>query len=254
MNGRMQSPILLNESESSFNSTINLLFDTYNIINYAKLKFDERILYVSHNQEGESLGYVTLSRNGNLKKYALKRIEFIYPGEHKFGNQTTDLEIKFIHEQIMFFEFDVNQYRRLADSNTNLVVSILYNSNSLVSDNGFLTELLGTYNGNGKQVLSLEDYGLLRDRQFFFYEGSFSFNPCNENVNNIVYNKAFYIKSEQRAQINSMFNSKYVNGNTAKDLAQLYGRKVYRNYAFPNELSSGYIKSFAFFIIFLILL
>ncbi len=253
LDGRMQSPVNLTESQSIFNATINLLSDTYSPLKNVRIKFNERILYVSHDNEGESLGYVTLSRGGILKKYALKTIEIIYPGEHKFANQSTDLEIKFIHEQVMFFETDVNQYRKLIDSNTNLIVSILYTTGSLVSDNGFLLELLATYNGNGKQSMNIDDYGLTRDRQFYFYEGSFSHNPCNENVNHIVINKPFFIKPEQKAQIDAWFRTKYANANTAKDVAPLNGRKVFRNYALPHELSSAYLKPFLFLIILIIL-
>jgi carbonic anhydrase len=254
--GRMQTPINLLESASNFNSSINILYDSYNVLNFAKLKFDERILYLSYDNENknQNLGYVTLSRNGNLKKYSLKRIEIINPGEHQIEGQKVDLEIKFIHEQINYFETDVNQYRKLVDSNNNLIISILYNTTSLISDNGFLNELMATYNGNGKTNMNFDDYGLTRDRQFFFYEGSFSYSPCDESVNYVVFNKPFYISAEKKDLINSWYNSRYIKGNTAKVVAPLYGRKVYRNYALPHELSAGGSKSIAILIIFLFLL
>lgn len=252
LNGRLQSPINLTETDSNFNSTINILYDTYNALKNVQLRFDERTLFINNENIEESLGYVTFSRNGALKKYALKRIEFIYPGEHKINNVASDLEIKFIHEQVIFFETDVNQFRKLVDSNTNLIISIMYRTNSLISDNGFLSELLATANGNHKTELDIDSYGLIRDRQFYFYEGSFSYNPCNENVNHIVINKPFLIKPEEKTQIDTLFRSKYVNANTAKEVAPLMGRKVMRNYALAHELSSGYLKSIAFLLIFLI--
>jgi carbonic anhydrase len=242
INGRQQSPISLTEDNSSFNSTVNLLFDTYNPIVQAKLRFDERILYISHNNEGESLGYITLSRNGILKQYALKRIEIYNPGEHMVNNKTSDLEIQFIHEQVLFFETDVNQFRSLEDTNTNLIISILYNTTSLISDNGFLSELVSTYNGSPIQSINLDNYGLIRDRQFFFYEGSFNYNPCNENVNYIVIAKPFFITPEEKSQTYEWFMVRYLNANTAKVIAPLYGRTVNRNYALENELSGRFLK------------
>lgn len=253
VNGRSQSPISLSEDISSFNATVNLLYDTYNIINNTKLRFDERILYVSHDNESESIGYITLSRNGILKKYALKRIELSYPGEHKINNITTNLEIKFIHEQVMSFETDVNQYRKLIDSNTNLIVSIMYNTTSLISDNGFITNLLDTFGGSPIK-LNIDSYDLIRDRQFYFYEGSFTYNPCNENVNYIVISKPFYLGETQKSILDGWFSSRYDDGNTAKAIAQLNGRDVYRNYATERDLSGGNVLSITLLILFMLII
>ena len=249
--GRMQSPIDLKDDISVFNSTINLLSDRYHILNNAKLEFDERILYISNSNEDPTLGTVTLSRNGVLKRYALKRIEFIFPGEHKMNGTTPDLEVKFIHEQLLDYQSNVNQYRKLSDANTNMIISILYHTDSKITDGGFLNSLSSTLNGSSI-TLDVESYGLIRDKQYYFYEGSFSFNPCNENVNHIVLKNPFYISEETKKIFYNVFNSRYTNADTSKEVSKIYGRNIFRNYMVESDLSAGFIKSFAFLLIILI--
>jgi carbonic anhydrase len=253
--GRLQSPLNLIDTGSVFNSTINLLYESYEVVTGAQLAFSPRTMLITHSNTEDNLGYITLARNGVLKKYALQDIEFAYLGEHQIDSIPSDLEVRFIHQEVEFFETTVNQYRKLADANNFLIISVLYKLDGKASDNGFISDLMKTTVGTGNSInLDISSYGLFKDRQFYFYEGSFTYSPCNENVNHIVIRDMFSILKDHLDYIAGQYKLRFSkNGDTSKDVSDWYGRAVYRNYEILSDVSAGYFK-LSFIILLLTLL
>jgi carbonic anhydrase len=251
--GRLQSPVNLMESQSTFNSTINILYDSYQVLNNAQLAFDQRTMFVTFTNSEANLGYATLSRNGVLKKYALTRIELTYAGEHLIEGVPSDLEVKFIHSQVQFFETTVNQYRQLADANSNLIISVMFKKGGKAADNGFISDLMKTTAGQTLD-LNIDSYDLFRDRQFFFYEGSFTYAPCDENVNHIVVRDIFTILPEHLDYIANQYKLRFSgDGKTNKPVSDLNGRTVFRNYHNATDLSGGFYKASSILVMLLLL-
>jgi carbonic anhydrase len=250
--GRLQSPINIMETDAKFNTTINILYDSYSVLKNAQLAFSQRTMFIAYDNTEDNLGYATLSRNGYLKKYALMGIEFSYPGEHQINGIPGDLEVKFVHQQVLFFETSVNQLRKLADANNYLTISILFKTDGKAADNGFISDLIKSTAGQPFD-LNIDSYDLFRDRQFFFYEGSFTYSPCDETVNHIVVRDIFTILPDHLSYISNQYKLRFLNdGVTNKKLSDLNGRTVYRNYQIMTDLSGGYFRM-SFAILFLIL-
>jgi len=78
-NGRLQSPVVLSESNSKYNSTNSIVYLNYLPINNAKLDWshDERILTL--HAEKKNWGYIGFQINGYLKQYALVGLEINIP-------------------------------------------------------------------------------------------------------------------------------------------------------------------------------
>ena len=248
--GRLQSPLNLQTSNSQFNSTINTIYYDYTPINFASLgvSADGRILQVKSAQTLNNFGYVALARGGVIKQYALKRIEINTPAEHQIDGVSYDLEVKFIHEKVLPFESNVNQYRRLSDGNTNLVISILYSQNANLTDNGFLNDLAATWNqtynldySQANFNLDINSYNLFREKRWFFYEGSFTSFPCDETVNNIVIRDPYQIN--ELSLFETIYSKMYNTSVISKPINDPYGRAIYRNYMNLTEISSGRIIS-----------
>jgi carbonic anhydrase len=250
--GRLQSPLNLQDTNSKFNSTINTIYYDYTPIQSASLGWsaDGRILKVQTTQAPvlNNFGYLGLSRGGVIKQYALKRIEFNIPAEHQIEGVNYDLEVRFIHEKVLPFQTNVNQYRRISDGNRNLVISILYSVNANLTDNGFLKSLAATWNAvyNPDYVqpsftLDLNSFDLFRERRWFFYEGSFTSFPCDETVNNIVIRDPYMINDLTLFQ--TIYQTVYDSAVISKPVNDFYGRAIYRNYMNLTEIASGKLIS-----------
>jgi carbonic anhydrase len=246
--GRLQSPLNLSIATSTYNSTVFPVYLGYFTMSGASLVWsnDRRILQVRGNGS-DNFGYINLQRRGVVKKYALKYFEINSPAEHILENGMGDLEVKLIHEKVISFQTTVNQFRNIPDSNNYLVISLLYKSGGLSSDDGFLNTIVNTWSGRQNSVksvdLNLNSFDIIYDRQFFFYEGAFTAAPCDENANYIVINDFFKISDDTLKQFKDIYNSVYINGFTTKEPATYYGRPVFRNFAITGvEASSSFTK------------
>lgn len=247
--GRLQSPLNLEEEFSNFDSSVNLLYTDYNVIQNAFLDWSEsgRILQVSQKSgapASKNFGYLGLDREGVIKQYALTGIEFYTPAEHKINGINYDLEVNLIHEKVLTFETNVNQYRKIPDGNKYLIISLLFSQNGGNSDNGFLNDLISTWNANSNPNFSvnsfnldLNSYGLIRNRRWFFYEGSFTYFPCDENVNRIVIRDPFAM--ENLSMFQAIYRDVYDSSIISKSISQDYGRPIFRNYMNQTEALSG---------------
>lgn len=256
--GRLQSPINLLDYYSKFNSTISLVYEDYLQIPNARLVFTNSTLEVvsttAPTNQLPNYGMVGLDRNGVYKRFILRRILIFFPGQHVIESVPTDLEIQLVHDQDLSYTSPVNNMRYLADTNTKLTISLLYRRTAIANDNGLINNLVNTWTGfnNAGNVLNLDliNYGLYKDRPFFFYEGSEMTAPCNENTDYVVINDVFNVPLQTYSTLNTIFNSVFTAG-TSKPISPLYGRPVYRNYANYTEiqkLNSSYI-GVSFFLI-----
>ena len=118
--GRLQSPISLNEYDSTY--TIMWTIPEGNFVNFEK--------------------------EGVIKQYELKRIE-LYNGIHEIDGKKGDYELHLVHEKNLDFNSNKNQYRKIVDANMYLTIVLRYkkdcdsNDNIIcTSDNGLLSKIL----------------------------------------------------------------------------------------------------------------
>jgi carbonic anhydrase len=224
------------------------VYFNYNPIYNANLNWssDLRILKL---QQGSSplpnYGYLGFSRGGILKQYALTGIEINSPSEHSINGVYGDAEIRLIHDKVLPFQSNVNQYRKIPDANTHLVISIIYKATANNTDDGLMNLLTSTYAGGAynfnwgnSQTVNLQNFRIYEDRQFYFYEGSYTAEPCDETVNYIVLKDFFYLPPQASSVLANAY-SKYKNNISSKALSQPNGRTVYRNYLNSTETISG---------------
>jgi carbonic anhydrase len=260
--GRLQSPLNLQEAHSNFNSSVNLLYTDYNPIPKAKLGWSEdgRILQVNEiaGSTQNNFGYIGFDRGGVIKQYSLKKIEINTPAEHQIEGISYDIEIKLIHEKMLPFETNVNQFRRIPDGNKYLIISLLYSKDSGSSDNGLLKYLVSSWSGNNDPFyydkffnLDLNSFDLVRDRRWFFYEGSFTSFPCDETVNYIVIRDPFL--TDDLEPIKNIYLEKYNSAIISKPINEDFGRPIYRNFMNATEiLTGGFIKAnFMYLLVFI---
>lgn len=254
MVGRLQSPVALTDTNSYYNVTVYPVFSNYLPVPDAKLAWSSngRILEVVETGTNtmNSWGYMGLERSGILKQYLLKSIEINFPGEHTVEGVTPDIEVKLIHEKSLSFQTTVNQYRKIPDGNSYLIISLLYKKDGSVPDNGLISELVNSYT-SGSFNMDLEAYNLIPNKKFFFYEGSFTSDPCDEVANHIVIRNFFKLTDSAYTFFQTQYQSKYVNGIAAKNTADLYGRHVYRNYALNSTEASSSFINFSYLLAFI---
>lgn len=234
--GRLQSPIRLNVTESTFSNKFSIVyqnfedgtldsnwFTTYNPNKYA--------IYTNVDKGG----YLHFAKDGVIKQYELKKYE-IYQGLHQFGpNQSRSrFELHIVFEKNLGFTSNKNQYRRITDVNKYLVIVLRYgarNEETEISDGGLLKGL------TSKPTFNLGNYPVFQDKKAYFYDGAFIYNPCHEDVSYYVVEPIF--KLEQT--INVDYKKKDSDG--YKERALAYERPIYRNYMnYTESLSSSLIK------------
>jgi carbonic anhydrase len=253
LNGRLQSPIDLVQYDSSFNPKFQLYTDSYSVINNARVIFNGIHLSVSQTQNLlNNFGYASYIKNGVAKQYILKNIEVHFPGEHQIEGQQPDVEIMFIHEKNLGYQSSMNHFRQIPDSNLFLIVSILYKRSSTLTDNGFLKDLLSTVSGYTSNnnfnyrtdfSLDIDSYDILGSKAVYFYDGSFTYTPCDETVNRVVYRDMYSISSNDYQFLSQIYQSVYTNGVTNKAIAKVYGRNITRNFMnYTEAASAGYLN------------
>jgi len=255
------------DRESQFfllsNQTAHVVYEQYQPLTSASLQFNGRVLTVAPASPQSNYGFVGFERGGVIKQYELTGIEINYPAEHRIEGNLADLEVKLIHQKVIPYESTVNQYRKIPDANTNLIIVLLFQINSKLSDNDFINQLIPTLQTSSSVAatttnLDISAFNLVRDKKYFYYEGSFTSDPCNEVVNYLVVKDIYGISANNLATIQTLYQSIYTNsGKNNKPIASLYGRTVYRNYMNSTEASAGYIKHFlalSTFILFALLL
>ena len=236
--GRLQSPIRLNVTESIYSSSFAIVYQSYKTIN-PKLdleKFDVNKQYAikSENLDG---GYIHFQKGGVIKQYQLKRFE-LYKGLHYVDYNISEYELHIVFEKNLGYVSNKNQYRRIQDANNYLVIALRYNTNNGTTDNGLLSKLTKK-EAPPNSKFNLGDFPIFQDKKAYFYEGSFIYNPCKEDVNYLVIEPIFKA-GDSLSDVYS--ESKY---DAFKHYSLAYERPIYRNYMnFTEALSSSYLKPF----------
>ena len=214
--GRLQSPISLNEFDSSYSNSFSFVFQYYRNSNIIRSNTYTIKWEIS---EGN---FVNFEKDGVIKQYELKRIE-LYNGTHEIDGKKGDYELHLVYEKNLDFNSNKNQYRKIVDANMYLVIVLRYKKDCnndtfiCISDNGLLSQLNSTAN------IDLNNYPIYQDKRAYLYEGSFLYNPCDENVNYYVVNDFFYLDPEIVINDPKGFNETI-------DQKERYDRPVLKNF------------------------
>ena len=229
--GRLQSPIRLNVTESTFSNKFSIVYqkfedgtldsnwlDPYNLNKYA--------IYTNV----DNGGYLHFAKDGVIKQYQLIKYE-IYKGLHEFGatNTKSKYELHIVFRKNLGFTSNKNQYRRITDVNNYLVIVLRYGESG-ISDGGLLEKLKTSGNR-----FNLGEYPVFQDKKAYFYDGAFIYNPCLEDVSYYVVEPIFNLNE---------ISFPYTNDDDGyKERALAYERPIYRNYMnYTESLASSLIK------------
>ena len=230
--GRLQSPVRLNITQSVFSSDFSIVYQQFSKVNYSfsePSKSKPVISALTSDSDSDSQ-YINFQKGGVIKQYKLERLE-LYQGLHKVEEEISQYELHFVFKKVLGFTTNQNQYRRIQDANNYLVLVVRYNTSSGINDNGLYKCVRNTEGCN------LNNYPIFQDKRAFYYEGSFIYNPCQEDVNYIVLYDLF------KANININYSDDWAKRN----FAYSYDRPIYRNFMnYTETLSTAYLKSTIF--------
>ena len=239
--GRLQSPIRLNETESIFSPTFSIVYQNYKDIT-TKLNVNYNLDKYAIIIDGINGGFIHFQKGGVIKQYELIKIE-LYKGLHPIGpsNKVTKYELHFVFKKNLGFVSNKNQYRRIQDPNNYLVIALRY-SDEGITDNGLLKALT---EANGSNTFNLGNFPIFQEKKAYYYDGSFIYSPCKEDVSYYVVEPIFKVDSTLEINL----------GNTPpfKNFSLAYERPIYRNFMnFTESLFSNKVKPSMFFLLSLI--
>ena len=221
--GRLQSPIELNEYESDYSNSFSFVYEYYKDI--GGISSNDTYTRFWNIADG---GFVNFEKQGVIKQYELKKIE-LYNGIHKIDGKLGDYELHLVHKKNLDFNSHKNQYRKIVDANMYLTVVIRYKTNcnetgiKCISDNGLLSKI------NNSESFNLNNYPIYQDKRAYFYEGSFLYTPCDENVNYYVVDDFFYSDLFNGTDFSNTINT--ITGfNNEIEQKNKYGRPVLKNF------------------------
>lgn len=258
--GRIQSPIELSDEISNFSQESLITGVNYLTLNNLYVDFNERILKVfQSNENSPNFGSIIFKKNGYFSQYDLIDIEFYNTAEHRLNVKGKvfypDIEIKLIHMRNNKFSSSANENRNFTESNSFLIISLLYQQNAFFSDNGFLTDLINTYSSAKSPFMmkniDLDKYNFIKNNRYYMYDGSFSYFPCDENVSYVVIKDLFSITPFDFENIRSIYMTKYSSPFVNKTIANLYGRPVLRNFITLNSFFVQFKFLFVLILLFL---
>ena len=225
--GRLQSPIALNEYDSDYSNSFSFVYEYYKTPK-SITKIDNSYTYTLYWNITDG-GFVNFEKQGVIKQYELEKIE-LYTGIHKIDGKKGDYELHLVHKKNLDFNSNKNQYRKIVDANMYLIVVLRYkndcNNNDdykCVSDNGLLSHL--TDPNTNLLEFDLNQYPIYQDKRAYFYEGSFLYAPCDENVNYYVINDFFNSDGFNQEIINNINDF-----NVTVNEQPKYGRPVLKNF------------------------
>ena len=238
--GRLQSPIELNEYDSTYSNKFSFVYQYYKD---SGARFNSGSY--THLWEIDEGNFVNFEKEGVIKQYELTKIE-LYPKIHKVDGIMGDFELHLVHKKNLDFNSNKNQYRKIVDANMYLVVVLRYttNCNNLVciSDNGLFSKLKGI---SSEDTINLNNYPIFQDKRAYLYEGSFLYTPCDENVNYYVVKDFFH----SDVQPENLDNSAEI---SQKDR---YGRPILKNFMNYKEfLGSEFYSMNIFYLIFMMVI
>lgn len=242
--GRLQSPINLNEYDSTYSNSFSFVYQYFKPnMNITKIETYTTMWKI---QEGGN--YLNFEKDGVIKQYELDKIE-LYKGIHKIDGEKGDYELHLVHKKNLDFNSNKNQYRKIVDANMYLVIVLRYKNctvenSACISDNGLLSKLATNLND-----FDLNKYPIYQDKRAYLYEGSFLYSPCDENVNYYVINDFFYPNGLDNGLNDTLNNFSLTDFNDIKDR---YGRPVLKNFMTYREFLNSKINSINIFYLLII--
>ena len=238
--GRLQSPIELNEYDSTYSNKFSFVYQYYKD---SGARFNSGSY--THLWEIDEGNFVNFEKEGVIKQYELTKIE-LYPKIHKVDGIMGDFELHLVHKKNLDFNSNKNQYRKIVDANMFLVVVLRYttdcNNLACISDNGLFSKLKGI---SSEGTINLNSYPIFQDKRAYLYEGSFLYTPCDENVNYYVVKDFFH----SDVQPENLDNSAEI---SQKDR---YGRPILKNFMNYKEfLGSEFYSMNTFYLIFMMVI
>ena len=243
--GRLQSPINLNEYDSTYSNSFSFVYQYFKPnMNITKIETYTKIWKI---QEGGN--YLNFEKDGVIKQYELDKIE-LYKGIHKIDGEKGDYELHLVHKKNLDFNSNKNQYRKIVDANMYLVIVLRYKNctvenSACISDNGLLSKLTNETTTD----FDLNKYPIYQDKRAYLYEGSFLYSPCDENVNYYVINDFFYPNGLDNGLNDTLKNFNLTDFNDIKDR---YGRPVLKNFMTYREFLNSKINSINIFYLLII--
>ena len=242
--GRLQSPINLNEYDSTYSNSFSFVYQYFKPnMNITKIETYTKIWKIK-----EGGNYLNFEKDGVIKQYELDKIE-LYKGIHKIDGEKGDYELHLVHKKNLDFNSNKNQYRKIVDANMYLVIVLRYKNctienSACISDNGLLSKLATNLND-----FDLNKYPIYQDKRAYLYEGSFLYSPCDENVNYYVINDFFYPNGLDNGLNDTLKNFNLTDFNDIKDR---YGRPVLKNFMTYREFLNSKINSINIFCLLII--
>ena len=222
--GRLQSPISLNEYESTYSNSFSFVYQYYKNNNINTTNNSYTIIWTI--PEGN---FVNFEKEGVIKQYELKRIE-LYNGIHEIDGKKGDYELHLVHEKNLDFNSNKNQYRKIVDANMYLTIVLRYKKDCdnttfiCISDNGLLSQL--KINESTINNFDLSNYPIYQDKRAYLYEGSFLYMPCDENVNYYVVNDFFSLENDEF----NVTDNEFKGFNVTINQTERYDRPVLKNF------------------------
>ena len=222
--GRLQSPISLNEYESTYSNSFSFVYQYYKNNNINITNNSYTITWTI--PEGN---FVNFEKEGVIKQYELKRIE-LYNGIHEIDGKKGDYELHLVHEKNLDFNSNKNQYRKIVDANMYLTIVLRYKKDCdkttfiCISDNGLLSKL--KINESTINNFDLSNYPIYQDKRAYLYEGSFLYMPCDENVNYYVVNDFFSLENDEF----NVTDNEFKGFNVTINQTERYDRPVLKNF------------------------
>ena len=222
--GRLQSPISLNEYESTYSNSFSFVYQYYKNNNINITNNSYTITWTI--PEGN---FVNFEKEGVIKQYELKRIE-LYNGIHEIDGKKGDYELHLVHEKNLDFNSNKNQYRKIVDANMYLTIVLRYKKDCdkttfiCISDNGLLSQL--KVNESTINNFDLSNYPIYQDKRAYLYEGSFLYMPCDENVNYYVVNDFFSLENDEF----NVTDNEFKGFNVTINQMERYDRPVLKNF------------------------
>ena len=244
--GRLQSPIEIIETDSTYTNDFSFVYQNYNPSNYS-INISDISNYAFSSNNIQNGGYINFERGGVIKQYQLIRFE-LYPGLHKIDGEYEDYELHIIHKKNLDFKTNKNQYRRIQDPNMYLVVVLRYIKNCTANENIKCSpddQLLYKLT-KGKEI-NLNHYSFIQDKRAYFYEGSFLHIPCDENVNYYIVKDFFYPLNVSEKDLEFSYSNKNIS------LAHKFGRPIFKNFMNYKEVMNSKLVSYKILTLFLLI-
>lgn len=224
-NGLRNSPINFPDASASnyivSQSYFNIISSSYQIIQGKSFEQDDWKYYVNMTNSGS-----LMIKKANIEyKYNIDNINFHIPSSHTFQGASYDLEFHFVHKKDTQYLINQGVFYDPDKNNTMLIVAVIFKVDSSGALNLDIQKMniatLAPING-----IDLNRY-VNSTKNFYFYEGSRTVPPCQEDVNWVVMEQIETLSETQYNDFRNWVYQTYPLGNS-RQTKPLYGRSIYQ--------------------------